>query len=140
MNIKKAERIGRETPRLTWDKIFEETDGNISVNDKAKLNKYFSSFALPPKNDEGKEVCLYCGKILEGGMEGFLKSCLEDWTTLEWGLGWGEAFCGKCHWPYRIYHRDIGGKGDDAVMAHLDSTLPYHPDALIVTKGQENES
>lgn len=62
------------------------------------------------------DICVECGARL-GGLLG----------SFSWGIAYGEGFCSRCGFPYRLYHRfpidacDKYGKprGDALLMAFI---------------------
>jgi len=68
-------------------------------------NKYLSHFVASKK-------CLGCDSQLSGLL-----------GSLQWGIINGEAFCGECGYPVRVYHHT-----DE--IEFINCPLPYHPDFL----------
>lgn len=129
---KEHDGIPQNIPPLDWHELLsvEET---LSEADNKALTDYFTSFALPPKDENGKVICLGCKRPMLGGLEAAILGGAPDRTSLEWGIANGEAHCHKCGYPYRVYHRDIGGVGDAAAIKFLSLSLPYHPSSLKET-------
>ena len=99
-----------------------EAEALFSDAQLAVLDEYFCIFTPAPTDADGREVCVCCGG-----------------RGVEWGLAHGEAFCMHCDWPHRVYHRDIGGKGDDAVVKFLSRALAYHPSGLRPPATEEDK-
>lgn len=127
MKINLSELRSKNLPVCTLDMIFTENpDKPLSEIDRETLNKYFSIFTVISKNEDKKGLCVGCGLIMQGGITGFLMSGSGSHTSLEWGLANGEAFCSHCQYPYKVYHRNVGGD----LIEFLELALPYHPDIL----------
>lgn len=102
-----AEIKARHLPRADWREIFEVTGESITDEEQKALSGYFSQFLAPA------EKCVGCERTL-GGLLG----------SFQWGLANGEGFCGRCNYPARAYHRDIGP------IELFQLILQYHPDEL----------
>lgn len=89
---------------------------------EAALDRYFSQFAAPARNEEGKRVCINCGGVLDGFMH-----ALGVGVAFQWDLAHGEARCSGCGWPARGMHyvKDDGG---DEILTIRDFFLEYHPE------------
>ena len=75
-----------------------------------ELNSYLAAFVH-------SEKCIKCeADIAKPGIVGAL---LNSFT---WGLVNGEGHCGRCGWPARAYHRNVGR------IEFWQQILQYHPD------------
>jgi len=119
-------------PRLSWRNLFIVHDeAPLTPEDLNALYEYFSRFleitpgevtvrAATPEREETtvfKYQCVCCGHEL-GGFFG----------SLSWGIANGEAYCGRCHYPVRVYHRKVGP------LEFCNLPLQYHPDELNMMK------
>lgn len=126
---------------LAWGDLFtERPDAPLSDADRAVLDAYFGKFVATQKDKDGKQVCLCCRRILRSGLAGALLGGSRGSTTLEWSLAHGEAHCRECGWPYRVYHRDIGGAGDDALISFVNVALAVHPSGIQLNVEHEEEA
>lgn len=98
----------------TWSDVWNKNDEPPTSEQKTVLDDYLKIFTLAPRDDTRGKLCPHC----------------NNRTAIEWGLANGEAFCVNCGWPYRVYHRNIGGTGDDALIPFLIHGLPYHPSCI----------
>ena len=112
-------------PRLDWRTMVSSGAGQLEAEDVATLDKYFAQFIQLEFEEDSERMCPCCqSKFGANGIISFLMAGAEGHATLEWGLANGEATCSKCHYPYRVYHRDVGP------IKFLNIGLPYHPDEL----------
>ena len=119
----------RNVPTLAWtDVLTEPESSSLSAEDRAALTIYFAQFATVQRDADGHQLCLGCDRRVLGGIDAALLSGGPRNTRLEWGLVNGEAFCARCRWPYRVYHRNIGGD----LITFLSLGLPYHPSQCVV--------
>ena len=125
-----ADLQAADLPRMRWNDIFSEGKDGLTTAQAITLDDYFFHFMVTPKDDDGKEVCPCCRERMQGGVEGTILQMGGLGVSLEWGIVHGEAFCSGCGWPYRVYHHDIGGKGEDALIKKLVASLPYHPSEM----------
>jgi hypothetical protein len=90
-------------------KLKEPTNGalRVTVQTLRALDEYLAHFTMVI---DGKCPCCQSSFQTEAG--------------IEWTLTHGEAQCTVCHYPYRVYHRDIGE------IERIVLSLPYHPDQL----------
>ena len=118
-------------PHLAWQDILTPTEGAapIADSDAATLADYFGQFAKLTEDDKGRRKCPGCDKPIEGGLMGAILGGAPHLTTLEWGMANGEAHCAKCGYPFRVYHRNIGGDADP-LIEFVQMGLAYHPDGL----------
>lgn len=115
----------KRLPRMKWSDVLT---GELADDEQIALNAYFSAFVVPQKNAAGTAICVGCGRVMRGGIEGFLLGGAPDSCTMEWGIAHGECFCSNCHWPGRAYHFDI--PKDAPIIKRLSVVLQYHPDEL----------
>jgi hypothetical protein len=117
-------RAAREAgmPRVRWSDVLT---GELSAQEQSILDAYFSRFTMSIRDGDPPETrrCPGCRSRVLGGLEGAMLGGAEGNCTLQWALANGEATCTKCGWPYRVYHREIGG-----VIEFLAFSLPYHPE------------
>lgn len=111
-------------PRLDWRTMVSGETDKLSAEDVAALDDYFHGFIQLDFNAKERECPCCHSKFGENGLVGWLMAGAEGHATLEWGIANGEAFCSKCKYPYRVYHRDVGP------IKFLNVGLPYHPDEL----------
>jgi hypothetical protein len=111
-------------PHLDWRTMVSGEIDKLSAEDLAALDGYFHGFIQLDFNAEERK-CPCCQSTFgKNGLVSFLMAGAPGHATLEWGLVHGEAFCSRCKYPYRVYHRDIGP------IQFLNVGLPYHPDEL----------
>ena len=125
MQSRVAELRAEDPPRMRWSDIFEGGEDELTPAQAVVLDDYLFHFMVGPLDEGDKEVCPCCRERI-GGLCGLLGMGV----SLEWGIAHGEAFCSGCGWPYRVYHYDIGGKGEDALIKRLVVGLPYHPSEI----------
>jgi hypothetical protein len=107
-------------PHPKWGDVYDKGEEPLTDTQKAALDDYLKIFALAPRDDIRGELCPHC----------------FNHAAIEWGLQNGEAFCINCGWPYRVYHRDIGGTDS---IRFLNCGLPYHP-SCVASKSTEEVS
>src|SRR3990167_4748664 len=90
-----------------------------------ECDNYFSNFAAPVKDAEGKAVCFHCG----GRLDGFMQALGFGSVAYEWGLAHGEAQCSGCGWPARGMHYPKRDDGRELFKAR-NLFLAYHPDLV----------
>ena len=116
-------------PRLDWRTMVSGGADQLSEEDTAALDGYFQQFIQLDFSGHAERECPCCrAKFGKDGIVGFLMAGAEGYATLEWGIANGEASCSKCHYPFRVYHRDVGP------IKFLNIGLPYHPEELRVNK------
>ena len=69
-----AELQAENLPPLTWSVLLKETDGQLTDDEKGRMDDYFKSFVAMPQSPEGQSLCICCRKAMRGGIEGFLLS------------------------------------------------------------------
>ncbi len=127
MSIPSIEELrARNLPRLDWHEIIS---GELTPEEEYSLTIYFSHFVAPQKDAEGRLICVRCGSVIRGGIDGFLLGGAPGSCTMEWGIVHGECRCTVCRWPARAYHFDIGAK-DNPIIKRLAVTLQYHPEEV----------
>lgn len=140
LQVRVGELQAEQIPVLTWGDIFTEGEDGLTDNQKAVLNDYLSHFMLRPLGEDGKGLCPCCRERMEGGVEGAILGMAGLGVSLDWGIAHGEASCSGCGWPYRVYHYNIGGEGEDVLIKRLVLGLPYHPSELKLKQDDEDES
>lgn len=112
-------------PRLDWRTMVSAGADQLSEEDTAALDQYFRQFIQLDFSESAERECLCChSKFGKDGIVGFLMAGAPGYATLEWAITHGEAFCSRCKYPHRVYHRDVGP------IKFLNVGLPYHPDEL----------
>lgn len=119
-------------PRLDWRTMVSSGADQLSPEDIAALDSYFNQFVQVDFAEDAERRCPCCQSSFgKNGLVGWLMSGAPGHATLEWGLVNGEAFCSRCQYPFRVYHREVGP------IKFLSVGLPYHPDEL--TNAVESE-
>lgn len=113
--------------RLDWRTMLTGETEKLTPEDAAAMDEYFKQFVQLDFDKDAKRECPCCHSSFgQDGITGFLMSGSPGHATLEWGLANGEAFCSRCKYPFRVYHRSVGP------IKFLNIGLPYHPDELSV--------
>jgi hypothetical protein len=118
-------------PRLDWRTMVSGEVEKLDTQDTDALDAYFREFIQLNFNAEEKRCPCCRSSFGKNGLIGFFMSEVDGHATLEWGLTNGEAFCSRCRYPFRVYHRDVGP------IKFLNVALPYHPDNLKQAKVED---
>lgn len=112
-------------PRLDWRTMLKGDLDKLSSEDVAALDTYFQHFIQLDFTDDPEHRCPCCQSSFgKDGLVGWFMAGADGHATLEWDIAHGEAFCSRCKYPFRVYHRDVGP------IKFLNLGLPYHPDEL----------